>query len=216
MPEFFFFVAQGCHEPHIFSSFLLGSKVPPFFNFMNTGSSISFVVPSQLNSRIRGLSVCSLYCLRDQDQHSLLDFAPRYVESHTIVSNTTKGLIWSYWPRVFGNLQVGEDMIWLSYWKLENGQLEGGDELNVTVTGERLFKEVGVHIVYEEEQEKKSTKVQSTSEEEICRSQISPYGHVVPGNVPADPTSPKLYQLGFRHGMDCKYCPRLCPVPWTF
>ncbi|KAA8536649.1 hypothetical protein F0562_029127 [Nyssa sinensis] len=44
-------------------------------------------------------------------------------------------------------------MMWLSNWKIGN-QLEGGDEVNVSMFFRARFrrKEIGVHIVYEQEE----------------------------------------------------------------
>ncbi|CAL5340838.1 unnamed protein product [Camellia sinensis] len=92
------FPLQGCHETHIFCAYCLGSKVPDLFNLKNEGYSISFTVPSHLNFRIRCLSVCSIYALsskRKEDYRFNCD-------AHTIISNTTKSLIWSHSPYVFG------------------------------------------------------------------------------------------------------------------
>ncbi|KAI8546074.1 hypothetical protein RHMOL_Rhmol07G0088000 [Rhododendron molle] len=62
------FPLQVCFETHIICAYVPaskvppwfaygpGSKVPPWFNFKNQGSSIHFIVPSYLNSRIRGLT----------------------------------------------------------------------------------------------------------------------------------------------------------------
>ncbi|THG14242.1 hypothetical protein TEA_009225 [Camellia sinensis var. sinensis] len=54
--------------------------------------------------------------------------------------NTTKSLIWSHSPNVFGIPEADEDMMMLSYWKFEN-QLEGGDELHISVVG-RIAKQL--------------------------------------------------------------------------
>ncbi|KAL7257920.1 hypothetical protein ACSBR1_004109 [Camellia fascicularis] len=77
--------------------------------------------------------------------------------AHTVISNTTKSLIWSHSPYVFGIPKADEDMMMLSYWKFEN-QLESGDELNISVVGNEFFqvKVVGVHLVYKEQEEKSS------------------------------------------------------------
>ncbi|CAL5340851.1 unnamed protein product [Camellia sinensis] len=171
------FPLQGCHERHIFYAYCLGSKVPDWFNLKNEVSSISFTVPSHLNFRIRCLSV-----------------------SHTIISNTTKSLIWSHSPYVLGIPEADEDMMMLSYWKFEN-QLESGDELNISVVGNEYFqvKEVGVHLVYKEQEEKSS---QSTSEE--ASQQFSLYGNVVPGNASVvRPARKKVYSLGC-HWENCR------------
>lgn len=115
---------QGCHGTHIFDTYLPGSKVPLWFCINNLGSSVNFIVPSNLNSRVRGLSICSVYELSGN---------PLYSDNggHIVVSNKTKGLIWSYSPWVFGVGEDGQDKMWLSYWKFEKKLLEAGDELNV-------------------------------------------------------------------------------------
>ncbi|CAL5398794.1 unnamed protein product [Camellia sinensis] len=185
---------QGCHEEHIFYAYCLGSKVPDWFNLKNEGSSISFTVPSHLNFRIRCLSVCFIYALKE-DHHFDCN-------AHTIISNVTKSLIWSHSPRVFGIPEADEDMMMSSYWKFEN-PLEGGDELNISVVGNGYFhvKEVGVHLVYKEQEEKSS---QSTSEE--ASQQFSLYGNVVPGNASAvRPASKNVYHLG-SHVPNCRIC----------
>ncbi|XP_028110681.1 uncharacterized protein LOC114309184 [Camellia sinensis] len=159
---------QGCHEQHIFYAYLPGSKIPAWFSLKNTGSSISVTVPS--NFRIQALSVCSMYALCNNPIRRRFNFS-----AHTIISNMTKSLIWSHCPKVFGIPEADEDMMWLSYWKFEN-QLGGGDELNISVVGDKSFqvKEVGVHLVYKEQEEKSS---QSTSEE-ASQLQFSLYGNV--------------------------------------
>ncbi|CAL5398984.1 unnamed protein product [Camellia sinensis] len=189
---------QGCHERHIFYAYCLGSKVPDWFNLKNEGSSISFIVPSHLNFRIRCLSVCSIYALPNNRK----EYYGFNCEAHTIISNTTKSLIWSHSPYVLGIPEADEDMMMLSYWKFEN-QLESGDELNISVVGNEYFqvKEVGVHLVYKEQEEKSS---QSTSEE--ASQQFSLYGNVVPGNASAvRPARKKVYCLG-HHWAGCSIC----------
>ncbi|CAL5401800.1 unnamed protein product [Camellia sinensis] len=112
-------------------------------------------------------------------------------------------LIWSHSPYVFGIPEADEDMMWLSYWKIEN-QLEGGDELNISVVGNEDFqvKEVGVHLVYKEQEEKSS---QSTSEE-ASQLQFSVYGNVVPGNASTvHPVNRKVFRLRC-HWVDCSIC----------
>ncbi|KAG5517318.1 hypothetical protein RHGRI_037914 [Rhododendron griersonianum] len=142
---------QGCHERHIFSAYLPGSNVPVWFSFKNLGGSlVDFTVPSNPNSRVRGLSICSVYEL----SCAPLDYRWEG-DQHTIVSNKTKGLVWSHCPGVFGVGEAGEDMMWLSYWKYGKQLLEAGDELHVSVFGGPCVqvKEVGVRVLYDEEQE---------------------------------------------------------------
>ncbi|GMP63397.1 hypothetical protein CsSME_00025111 [Camellia sinensis var. sinensis] len=192
------FPLQGCHEGHIFYAYCLGSKVPDWFNLKNEGYSISYTVPSHLNFRIRCLSVCSIYALSSKRKEDCCFNC----DAHTIISNTTKSLIWSHSPYVFGIPEANEDMMMLSYWKFEN-QLESGDELNISVVGNEYFqvKEVGVHFVYKEQEEKSS---QSTSEE--ASQQFSLYGNVVPGNASVvRPARKKVYSLGCQWE-NCRIC----------
>ncbi|GFY95026.1 disease resistance protein (TIR-NBS-LRR class) family [Actinidia rufa] len=204
---------QGCHEKHIFSVYLPGSKVPPWFNVTNIGSSISFVVPSLLNFRIQGLCVCSVYEFCNDHNQAVYNQAVYDCWPHTIISNTTKSLVWSHCPWHFGIPEADENMMWLSYWKFEN-QLEGGDELKVSVVGGEGFhvKEVGVRIVYEE-QEEKSIQIQSTSEAAASQQTIL-YGNVVPGTVSARPVGLNIYRLG-THFKNCRFCPLPHGEPWT-
>ncbi|XP_058216941.1 disease resistance protein LAZ5-like [Rhododendron vialii] len=185
------FPLQVCYEPYMIYAYISGSKVPPCFSFKNLGFSIDFIVPSYLNLRIRGLNVCSIF------EHS----NPQEYEPHTVISNRTKGLVWCHRPYVFGIAEDGEDMMWLSYWKFGN-HLEGGDEVNILVSGGKL-KEVGVRFICKQEQEEMSS--QSAFEDKIP-------GNIVPGNVSSHQPSTKLYQLGRHHG--CKYCEHLYPPPW--
>ncbi|KAG5549554.1 hypothetical protein RHGRI_014771 [Rhododendron griersonianum] len=196
------FPVQVCYETHLICAYIPGSKVPPGFKFKNLGSSIAFIVPSYLNSRIRGLNLCSVY------EHSC---HPKLCKPHTVISNRTKGLVWSHGPYFFGTAEDGEGMMWLSYWKFGN-HLEGGDEVNISVYGGEFVqvKEVGVRLLYKEEQEEMSS--QSIYEDKIPY-QLYQFGNIVPGNVSAHQLRTKLYQLGC-HLDDCEYCEHLYPPPW--
>ncbi|XP_052209758.1 disease resistance protein RUN1-like isoform X2 [Diospyros lotus] len=161
----------GLHQPCTICTYVRGSKMPIRFNLKNVGSSISFTVPSDANFRTQGLSVCSVYAESNDYR-----FEEQYLR--TIISNATKQVKWSYCPELLGFPLNEDDVTWLSYWKLED-QLEGGDEVNISVTSDRYHevKEVGVYIVYKEEAEEKKT-TQSLSLE--VPQQIHPYGNVVP------------------------------------
>ncbi|KAI8556037.1 hypothetical protein RHMOL_Rhmol05G0221800 [Rhododendron molle] len=210
----FSFLIQVCYETHIIYAYIPGNKVPPWFNFKNLGSSIDFIVPSYLNLRIRGLNVCLVYehagdpidyqvlsILTDQKNH----------EPHTVISNRTKGLIWSHCPQVFGTSEDGEDTMWLSYWKFGN-LLESGDEVNISVSGGGFVqvKEVGVHLLYKEEQEEMSSQ---SAYEDKGSNQFYQFGNIVPGNVSAHQPTSILYQLGNDSRL-CEYCENLYPPPW--
>ncbi|XP_058220115.1 disease resistance protein RPV1-like [Rhododendron vialii] len=198
---------QGCHGTYIFSAYLPGSKVPLWFNFNNLGSSCNFTVPSNLDLRVQGLSVCSVY--------ELSGAPPEYywkLDTHTSLSNKTKGLIWIHCPEVFGFGEVGEDITWLSYWKFGKQLLEAGDELDVSVFGGAFVqvKEVGVRLLYIKEQEEMSS--QSANEESVS---LYTFENIIRGNVPAHEGGMRLYQLGKHvNGHLCVYCRRLYPQPW--
>jgi len=196
---------KGCHEEHVFYTYLPGSKVPKWFNLTNKGSSLSFTVPHH-NVRIRGLSLCTVYAFSTGDnpldsfrRHSLLYTS--YL--NTVITNTTKRLIWSHCPYVTGIPEVDKDMmIWLSYWKFEN-QVEAGDELNISVFAtERVqVKEVGVHLVYNVENAEKSTQqILSTSDDKVSE-EIHRYGVAVPGNASSSQETTQVFTLG-----NDKYC----------
>ncbi|CAL5401875.1 unnamed protein product [Camellia sinensis] len=137
--------------------------------------------------------------------------SPTVTLSSTYLDNSRKlplqgFLIWSHSPQAFGIPEVDEDMMWLSYWKFEN-QLKDGDELVISVVGNGDFqvKEVGVHLVHKEQEEKSS---QSTSEEAF-QLQFSPYGNVVPGKASTvHPVRKKVFRLG-SHWVDCSICDSL-------
>lgn len=68
-------------------------------------------------------------------------------------SNKTKGFKWIYSPTFVGLPKDNEHMIWLSHWKIGN-QLEGGDEVDVTVFlwAYMKLKEFGIQVVYKQEE----------------------------------------------------------------
>ncbi|XP_052209884.1 disease resistance protein RPV1-like isoform X7 [Diospyros lotus] len=184
----------GSHHP-TYESYVLGSKIPNRFNLKNVGSSISFTMPSDANFRTQGLSVCYVYAfhnhttsLYDASWFNDLLWGKQYF--CTIISNATKQVKWSYKQELYGNPPNDRgDVTWLSYWKFED-QLEGGDEVNISVTSDVFqVKEVGVYIVYKEEEAEEKKSTQSLSLE--VPQQIHPYGNVVPG--------------GFCNG-DCENC----------
>ncbi|XP_052210521.1 disease resistance protein RPV1-like [Diospyros lotus] len=215
-----FFCPQVLHERRMLSTFLRGSKIPTSFNLKNIGSSISFAtMPSDVYLRIQGLSVCFVFALSNPSDALI---APSFVgdswDIHTIISNETKYLKWSYCPRILGIPRVDEDLLWLSYWKFEDHQLEGGDVLNISVATTKAFqvKEVGVRVVYREEtKEKKSN--QATSSDDARP--IHPfYGTAIPGccnedcercknyPVPTNPASTRVILIG-SHPLKCTGCP---------
>ncbi|KAI8553566.1 hypothetical protein RHMOL_Rhmol05G0025700 [Rhododendron molle] len=174
---------QGCHEKHVFYTYIPGSKVPGWFNLTSKGSSLSFTAPHH-NGRIQGLSLCTVY----NGDYTLNVFG---IYLNIVFSNATKKLIWSHCPLTTGIPEGDEEMIWLSYWKFEN-QVEAGDEMNISVFTVEGFqvKEVGVHLVYNTENAEKIT--------EQVSGEIDRYGVVVPGRQSSYQENTQVFVLGSR------------------
>ncbi|KAB2595304.1 protein suppressor of npr1-1 [Pyrus ussuriensis x Pyrus communis] len=143
---------QGLYENGIFSTFFYGNEVPGRFSYKSTKSSISFSVPLLPSShRIQGLNIFATYA---NEENSNNDEEWKAFSNIIKVSNKSKGLKWIYCPLFYGIPGDGEDMIWLSHWKMENETiLQCGDQVVVSVmTGpNKLFriKEFGVELMQE-------------------------------------------------------------------
>ncbi|XP_070682736.1 disease resistance protein RUN1-like isoform X2 [Malus domestica] len=154
---------QGLYQFGIFSTFFVGNEVPGQFSYKSTKSSISFIVPLLLAShKIRGLNISATYANEensnyiddDGDDDDDDDDDDGYKSSIIIkVSNKSKGLKWIYVPTFYGIPEEGEDMIWLSHWRMESETtLQCGDEVLVLVLlslGKFQLKEFGVELVQE-------------------------------------------------------------------
>ncbi|XP_048444286.1 disease resistance-like protein DSC1 isoform X2 [Pyrus x bretschneideri] len=181
---------QGLYQRGIFSTFFVGNKVPGQFSYKSTKSSISFIVPLLLAShRIRGLNIFATYAKENSNNYFTM---PRIAPIMIKVRNKSKGLKWIYSPVFYGIPGDGEDMIWLSHWKMENKTiLQCGDEVVVSViTGPRdLFwvKEFGVELV-QEHQEKMSTQHNTKSDPN--------YPFVIGGDLKTWKCIPGIYYLG--------------------
>ncbi|KAM2816230.1 hypothetical protein COP1_040492 [Malus domestica] len=142
---------QGLYQFGIFSTFFVGNEVPGRFSYKSTKSSISFSVPLLPSShRIRGLNIFATYANEENSNNADYEGNIKTIK----VSNKSKGLKWIYWPFFYGIPSDGEDMIWLSHWKMENETiLQSGDQVVVSVMAEpdTLFriKEFGVEIMQE-------------------------------------------------------------------
>ncbi|XP_020413944.1 protein SUPPRESSOR OF npr1-1, CONSTITUTIVE 1 isoform X2 [Prunus persica] len=137
---------QGLYEKGIFSTFFAGNEVPGQFSHKSTKSPISFTVPLLDNHRIQGLKVFIVYT--KLYAHSSGRALPGPII--TRVKNKSKGLKWIYCPRCYGIPGEGEDMIWLSLWKLEQEvHLDGSDEVVVSVIMQPWLqvKEFGIQLV---------------------------------------------------------------------
>ncbi|KAM7482056.1 hypothetical protein LguiB_006639 [Lonicera macranthoides] len=140
---------QGLFEFGILSTFLPMSKIPSFFGNMQSGSSMTFVVPSSspnLNL-LRGMNICIVYVRSKEYKYE------QYYDFHINVSNSNRVLNWTYYPTVC--LDGEDDMMWLSHWDMRDYQLEAGDIVNVSVDVGAGFevRECGTCLVYGESKE---------------------------------------------------------------
>ncbi|CAN6543140.1 unnamed protein product [Malus baccata var. baccata] len=146
--------SKGLYESGIFSTFFVGNEVPGRFSYKSTKSSISFSVPLLPSSHtIRGLNIFATYANEENSNYNDDDdgYKPPMIIK---VSNKSKGLKWIYLPLFYGIPGDGEDMIWLSHWKMENETiLQCGDQVVVSVVAgpNELFriKEFGVELMQE-------------------------------------------------------------------
>ncbi|XP_048444292.1 disease resistance protein RUN1-like [Pyrus x bretschneideri] len=181
---------QGLYQCGIFSTFFVGNDVPGRFSYKSTKSSISFIVPLLLAShRIRGLNIFATYAKENSNNYfTTPGIAPIMIK----VRNKSKGLKWILAPEFHGIPDDGEDMIWLSHWKMENKTiLQCGDEVVVSVIiGRRdvfWVKEFGVELV-QEHQDKMSTQHNSKSDPN--------YPFVMGGDFKTWKCRPGIYFLG--------------------
>ncbi|XP_050160132.1 disease resistance protein RUN1-like isoform X14 [Malus sylvestris] len=181
---------QGLYHRGIFSTFFVGNEVPGRFSYKSTKSSISFIVPLLLTShRIRGLNIFATYAKENSNNYfTRPSIAPIMIK----VRNKSKGMKWIYSPIFYGIPGDGEDMIWLSHWKMENKTiLQCGDEVVVSViTGPRdLFwvKEFGVELV-QEHRDNMSTQHNTKSDPH--------YPFVIGGDLKRFECRPGIYFLG--------------------
>ncbi|XP_048422835.1 disease resistance protein RUN1-like [Pyrus x bretschneideri] len=182
---------QGLYEYGIFSTFFVGNEVPGRFSYKSTKSSISFSVPS--SHKIRGLNIFVTYA---NEENSNNDDEWREVSSLIKVSNKSKGLKWIYYPFFYGIPGDGEDMIWLSHWKMENETiLQCGDQVVVSVmTGpNKLFriKEFGVELMQEHQNNMMISTQHNTKSDPN-------YPRVIGGDLSMWEHIPGIYSLGFR------------------
>lgn len=102
--------------------------------------------------------MCCVYTLDDSEKnwYGNIFCNPSSLWPHplfTKIHNKSKDLKWIYVPSCFGILEVDEDLIWLSHWKLFGSQLEGGDAVSVSIVmegggGGFEVKECGINLVY--------------------------------------------------------------------
>ncbi|RXH82036.1 hypothetical protein DVH24_036377 [Malus domestica] len=171
---------QGLDRHGIYSTFFYGNEVPGRFSYKSTKSSISFIVPSLSSHKIQGLNIFATYVNELKWIYSLFD---PFMSIE--VSNKSKGMKWTYGPRFCGHCGFGEDVTWLSHWKMDNETiiLECGDEVVVSVRTRRLYiqvKEFGVELV-QEHQDQMSTQHNTTPDPNdpfVIGGDLSPLEHI--------------------------------------
>ncbi|XP_028961282.2 disease resistance-like protein DSC1 [Malus domestica] len=174
---------QGLKECGIFSIHICGSEIPNWFSYRSMGNSVlSVIIPSGVNLKIRGLNACVLYA-RQPDHRGGVQVAS---EQFLKVSNETKDRMWTYSPVTMGIPKENEDMLWLSRWTFRDNELEGGEEIRVSVKCGLWTKEFGIELVYEDENKGKD--VASNSEDILPWSQ----SNVVAGDVAV---STSMYEM---------------------
>ncbi|XP_010263320.1 PREDICTED: TMV resistance protein N-like [Nelumbo nucifera] len=128
-----------------FDVFLPGSEVPEWFGHQNVGSSVSFEVPSILDHKIQGLSVCAVYA-SDEADTSLI------TSPCTIITNKTTGFQWDYRPGATVPV-THQDHMWLGLIPHNEfgDQLDCGDQMEIEVEMSQPLrvKKCGVQLVYE-------------------------------------------------------------------
>ncbi|XP_076910127.1 uncharacterized protein LOC143567640 [Bidens hawaiensis] len=133
------------YEFGIFSTYVSG-KTLPCFMYKETGSTISFRVPSHPNgSRISGMNMSFM---------STSNFG-RSIIWEIEVNNKTKDLVWKYTPTIHVTCkEKGEfNYVWLSLWRTNN-LLDDGDEIAISIEllGSDVVEECCVNLVYNDDE----------------------------------------------------------------
>ena len=188
---------QGLYECGIFSIFLHGHTIPDQYIYRSMGSSVlSIIIPSDSKLNIRGLNICVVYALGSYRS----DVGSQILK----VSNETKNLMWTYSPVSQGVPKEDGLMLWQSHWLFENNELEGGDEIRVSVHSGSTFmnfpegqyslpaKEFGIQLVYDQENQENQG-VPSNSQEIALQDEVPYWSHnVIAGSVSL---SASMYQM---------------------
>nr|KAJ0225852.1 hypothetical protein LSAT_V11C100038020 [Lactuca sativa] len=119
-------------------------EMPSWFRHRSVGPSILFTIPSSLNC-LRGFNFCSVQTLRVPDEDSGIHLSPKIT-----ISNITKNRTWIYQRRLTRSSVCRECCVMLSHWMFGMNDMEGGDQVTITVIGpyNELIKECGVRVMY--------------------------------------------------------------------
>ncbi|KAM1064495.1 hypothetical protein ACFX2A_029132 [Malus domestica] len=184
---------QGLYQFGIFSTFFVGNEVPGRFSYRSTKSSISFMVPLlPATHRIRGLNIFATYATKENSNNHHYSMNRPIMSK---VSNKSKGLKWIYAPLFYGIPGDGEDMIWLSHWRMESETiLQCGDQVVVLVMAgspEQFgVKEFGVELVQEHQNNMMISTQHNTKSDPH-------YPCVIGGDLSMWEYKPGIYVLGF-------------------
>ncbi|KAI5336261.1 hypothetical protein L3X38_015528 [Prunus dulcis] len=189
---------QGLDECGIFSIFLPGSEVPDWFCYKSSmgNSELSITIPPHLNLKIRGLNACVVYA---QGKVLVEDLKCYSVVPFLRISNETKGFKWTYLPVTIGFPKEKEDMLWLSHWRFTNDELEGGEEIRVSVRDESdsfWTKEFGIQLVYEQNNNEGTVTEDVTTMFQHETTPPSTQNHVVAGDVSASASRFESVKMG--------------------
>ncbi|XP_048442299.1 disease resistance protein RPV1-like [Pyrus x bretschneideri] len=185
---------QGLYQFGIFSTFFVGNEVPGWFSYKSTKSSISFMVPLlPATHRIRGLNIFATYANEENSNNH--DYCMIRCPIMAKVSNKSKGLRWIYSPLFYGIPGEGEDMIWLSHWRMESETiLQCGDQVVVLVMAGYpewfRVKEFGVELVQEHQHNMMINNQHNTKSDPH-------YPFVIGGDLSMYEHKPGIYFLGF-------------------
>lgn len=178
------------------SIFLPGDSVPGWFAYRSSEPSLSFTVPSPQTAKIRCLNICFVYKIDRQHE------SDSYGHLYIMVHNLSKDKKFVYSPSCYGVPDADKYMIWLSQWKLSSHEMGGRDELIVSPFSieEPGFdvKEVGAHLVYDDDEQVKLADFQSIGRELTQQDSASSVNEMCAELVPVeDEGSTRIYFAGY-------------------
>ncbi|KAK1417719.1 hypothetical protein QVD17_26853 [Tagetes erecta] len=149
------------YEFGIYSTWVTGKTLPCSYMYKESGSWISFRVPSHPDgSRICGLNVC-FRAIWDEVDDGLCLCA---VE----VENKTKALVWRYYPTIEREKKRSDDYTWLSLWRTGN-LLDDGDEIVIgSIMLPGLVEEWCVNMMYDDEEEEAGEEIEEEKKDSRC------------------------------------------------
>ncbi|KAL7618263.1 hypothetical protein Lser_V15G03384 [Lactuca serriola] len=184
---------QLFYEFGIFSTKYEAEDMPSWFSYRSVGPSISFTIPSLSSpNKLRGLNFCFVQRWRGLDERSPFKYGQAPVWPMMTISNITKNRMWIY--ERHKDIVVEGKTCWvvLSHWILGMNEMEGGDHviINVTPRYDKLVKECGVSLVYDDGEEKE--------EEEDALGYYKSWNHRIGGDLSPFQTSTGQYILNHK------------------